>query len=345
LYFSRLDAETANKAYTYRASGFKLNPQGLPAVGPGDISWDPVNETAVLGLAYGVLQQIGEEWYARVQNDTGVEVPNGTVVCFAGVGEDKTLSIAPYVADGSIPSLYVLGVMTHDLPDTGNKGYATVWGHVRDLDTTGADVGETWAEGDVLYASPTYAGKFTNTKPTAPNNCTPVAAVLSVDETAGEIFVRPTIEQQKYYGTFAKTTSQSPAAVDTPYTLTFDSISISNGVAIGAPTSRLVVPQSGLYKIDVSLQLSSSSSSAKTVWAWLRKNGADVANTARLVTVDTNGGYIPLAINEPLPLAAYDYVEVAFAANDTSVSVAPVASTAFAPGAPAATVSVTQVQL
>ena len=77
---------------------------------------------------------------------------------------------------------------------------------------------------------------------------------------------------------------------------------------------------------------------------WLKKNGTAIANSARLVTSDLNNGFIPIAINETISLAANDYVEMAFACDSTNMTVDTVAATAFAPAAPAIVLSVTQVQ-
>lgn len=301
------------------------------------LAWNSTDQAPEVGMDYDVIQQIGLEWYARVGNTTGVTIPNGTVVGFAGATSNALL-VAPYLADGSSPSLYILGVMTHDLPDSGEKGYATVWGFVRDLDTSAFSVG------DILYASPTTAGAFTNVKPTAPNNVIPVAACIVSDASAGVIFVRPTIQQMQYYGVFTKTTDQTPAVINTEYQLTFDNTQISNGVTIGTPTSRIVVPESGLYRLDATVQITSGSSSAKNVWVWFKKNGTAIANSARIVTSDVNNGYVPIALMEPVSLAANDYIELAFAADSTNVTIDTVAATAFAPGAPAVVLSVTQVQ-
>ena len=301
------------------------------------LSWNASDQTLDLGMEYDVTQQIGQETYARVRNSTGSTIPNGTVVGFAGAATDALL-VTPYLADGSLPSLYILGVMTHDLPDSGEKGYCTTWGFVRDIDTS------AFAAGDVLYASPTIAGGLTNVKPTAPNNVIPVAACITSNATTGVIFVRPTIQQMQYYGVFAKTSDQTPAVINTAYAVTFDFTRISNGVVIGTPTSRIVVPQSGLYQIQATIQLGSGSSSAKNVWVWYRKNGTNIANSARLVTLDINNGYIPVSVNEPISLAANDYIELMFAADSTSVTIDAVASTAFAPAAPAVVLEVTQIQ-
>jgi hypothetical protein len=315
---------------------FNTTPTVTPA--KGKINWNSVEETLNIGMDYGVVQQVGQETYARVENLTGSTLLNGTVVGFAGVGANNTLSVAPYLADGTTPSLYILGVMTHALPNSGEIGYCTTFGHVGGLDTSAFSVG------DILYASPTVAGAFTNVKPTAPDNVIPVAAVLDVDATDGEIFVRPTITQMQYYGVFTKTTDQSPALVNTEYLLTFDNTQISNGVIIGVTTSQIIVPQSGLYKFDATLQLTSGNSSAKNIWVWFKKNGTAIANSARIVTSDLNNGYIPITLSESVSLAANEYVELAFAADSTSVTVDNVAATAFAPAAPSIILNVTQVQ-
>jgi hypothetical protein len=303
----------------------------------GRMGWNQTDQTVNLGMDYGVTQQIGQETYARVGNTTGVTIPNGTVVGFAGATSNALL-VAPYLADGSQPTLYILGVMTHDLPDSGEKGYCTTWGFVRDLDTS------AFAVGDLLYASPTVAGALTNVKPTAPNNVIPMAACVVSDASAGVIFVRPTITQMQYYGVFSKTTDQTPAAINTEYLLTFDSAQISNGVVIGGTTSQIIVPQSGLYKIDATVQITSGSSSAKNIWVWFKKNGTAIANSARIITSDVNNGYVTVALSETVSLAANEYIEMAFAADSTNVTVDNVASTAFAPTAPAIILTVTQVQ-
>jgi hypothetical protein len=302
------------------------------------MAWNGDDQTIEIGMEYGVIQQIGMETYARVENTTGVTIPNGTVVGFVGVGANNTLSVAPYLADGSTPTLYILGVMTHDLPDSGEVGYCTVWGHVRDVDTSAFSIG------DVLYASPTVAGAFTATKPTAPDNVVPVAAVLKVGTTDGEIFVRPTIEQQKYYGQFLKTSDQSPAATNTAYAITFDSTPIANGISIGTPASRIVVSESGLYNFAATYQLTSTSSSTKNIWLWFRINGTDVPNSSILVTLSSNNEYKAVARSDFFTLNANQYIELMWAANSTAITLDAVASTAFAPGSPALILAVTQVQ-
>lgn len=302
------------------------------------LGWNNTDKTLNLGMDYGVTQQIGQETYARVGNQTGSTIPNGSVVGFAGATSNALL-VAPYLADGSQPSLYILGVMTHALPDSGEKGYCTTWGFVRDLNTS------AFSAGDILYASPTTAGGLTNVKPTAPDNVIPIAACITSNATTGVIFVRPTIEQQQYYGEFSATTDQTVAVINTPYAVTFDSTDISNGVTVtGSPTTRITVPVAGLYRVSVDMQIASASASAKNMWCWFRKNGTDIPNSAKIATSDVNNGYVSMTHTLTVSLEANQYIEVMYAGDSTSIFLDAAASTAFAPGAPAVQVAITQSQ-
>jgi hypothetical protein len=294
LYFNRITALQQQLSWAQPVDYIDFNTTG--AVAPHQI---------------GRLQQIGQETYARVQNDTGVTIPNGTVVGFAGATDDA-IKVSPYIADGSQSSLYIVGVMTHDFPDTGSRGYCTVWGFVRDVNTS------AFSQGDILYASTTVAGALTNIKPTAPNNVVVVAAAIKIGTTDGIIFVRPTITQQQYYGTFNRGTDFIPALANTAYALPFTSSTLSSGVFIGTPASRIVVGQSGLYNISCTLQYSSSNAAQKNVYSWVRTNGVDIPESARISTLNLNGGYRTVLTSETASLAANDYVEIMVAVSDVA---------------------------
>jgi hypothetical protein len=304
------------------------------------LAWNDAEQTADLGMEYGVVQQIGLEYYARVENATGVTIPRGSVVGFAGVSANNVISVTPYLADGSTPSLYILGVMAHDLPNASQIGYCTVWGHVAGIDTSAFSVG------DILYASPTVAGDFTATKPTAPDNVIPLAAVLEADATNGEIFVRPTIEQERYYGEFYNTAGVTPIAANTAYALAWSGATISDGITIaGAPVTQITVSESGLYQFNARVQFSSGNSSLKSAWVWWKLNGTTTyANSATVGSLSDNGGYMVLRNSEFFSLAAGDYIELMWAVDDTNLEPTNVAATAFAPAAPCAVVEVTQIQ-
>lgn len=307
------------------------------------VVWNALDDTLNLHHSGGVVQQVGQETYIYGRNNTGSIITNGSTIGFAGVDGDFRIEFLDYIADGSYRSEYFLGVATQDI-DSGDLGFVTTFGNVRDFNTTGSAVSESWAIGDELYASPTTAGAFTKVKPTAPNVSIPVAIVLRVSATEGEIFVRPIIEQQKYYGQFSRTTDATAASINTAYAVEFNVTEISNGISIGTPISRLVASGSGLYNFSASFQLLSNSASAKNAWLWFRKNGVDIVDSSSLVTLSGNNQSNSVAKSELISLAAADYVEVMYAVSDTGLFLDATAATAFAPTSPAVLISITQVQ-
>lgn len=322
-----------------RASEITLT-EATGNVDRGQMTWNTTEDTMDLTMGDGVVQQVGYETYMYVKNDTGSTITNGTVVGFSGA--NGQILVAPYTANASANELYFVGVATHDMPD-GDVGPVTVYGKVRDLDTTGPGA-ETWSAGDILYASPTTAGALTNVRPTAPNVVIVVAAVTVVDATAGEIMVRPTIPMGLDYGAFDSPATQTIATINTATAITLGTTLSSNGVSIGTPTSRIVAAQAGYYDVKATLQLSSSDSSSKNIYVWLRKNGTDVSDTTRAFT-NVKTGYTPLSITYPVSLEASDYVELYWAASSTNVTLTPITGLAFAPDSPSVLVSVTQTQL
>lgn len=339
VYFNQLDSLTPNQAQSYKADKFILNTANTTLPAEGELNWDAPDGTVSIGMESGVVQQIGQELYVRVVNNTGSTIPNGTLVGYVSASAtNNVVEVSPYIADGTELTTDFIGMMTHDLPDSGDLGYATTVGLVRGLNTS------AFTLGDVLYASPTVAGAFTNVKPTAPDNVVTLGYVAKVGTTDGVVFVRPVLEQQMYYGTFARITDYTPATANTAYAIPLDDTRIANGIVIGTPASRVVVPQSGFYDISATIQYVSTNASAKTVYSWVKANGVDVIESTRLVTVAGNGVYHPILISETVSLAANEYIEIMVATSDATITATAAAATAFSPASPAVNLVVTQVQ-
>ena len=91
--------------------------------------------------------------------------------------------------------------------------------------------------------------------------------------------------------------------------------------------------------------MTSNNASDKNIWFWFKKNGVNIANTSRLITININTGYSPLAFVETFSLDANDYVELAYASDNTGVSISSVSGlAASAPTAPAIVLTVQQTQ-
>ena len=313
---------------------------------PGTLCWNAEDDTLNIQHTNDVIQQVGQELYLRARNETGSTILNGTTVRFAGASNgdgEPRITAAPFLANGTFPALYTIGVATQDIEDD-EEGFITVFGKVRDLNTTGVGVTETWAVGDILYANPSVAGALTKVKPTAPNNVVPIAAVVKVDATEGEIFVRPTIEQKYSYGLFSRTTDLAVAGINTAYVVNFDTTNVSNGVGIGTTSSKLVVDQSGLYKIDISAQIDSSSGGLQgaTMYMWIRKNGNDVNDSTRRQGVVGAAPSTNMSFSVNINLNANDNIEIAYAGDNTALIFDASSANAFAPSTAAVKVTVTQ---
>jgi hypothetical protein len=122
-----------------------------------------------------------------------------------------------------------------------------------------------------------------------------------------------TIASDKAYGSFYDTTTQSAAAL-TIKAITFNSTELSNDVSIGTPTSRIVVTRAGNYNIQFSAEISNPSAAIDDVTIWLRKNGADLSNSAGIVGSPPKHGAINghtiIGWNYILQAAANDYFEL-----------------------------------
>ena len=205
-----LDAGVAgNKSESYQQNFQKLDYIDFSRTGPHvaaarrrRMQWSEDDGTIGIGLrapqgtySTDVMLKAGQEIYIYAQNTSSVEIDKGTPVMFTGALEESAkITFAKAVADGSQPAAYMLGVAVEDIPENG-FGYITSLGNVSAIDTTGRTVSETWADGDIIYFSPTAPGTWTNVRPTAPNLDLPVAVVLNASSAGGSgvpgsIFVR-----------------------------------------------------------------------------------------------------------------------------------------------------------
>lgn len=329
------------------ATSITLNPQG-EKIEAGTMSYDAFEQTIDITMGNNVIQHIGLDTFMRCKNNSGMTLPKGTAVGFTGVSGEELL-IDRFVADGDpLPELYYVGLTAFDMPDQ-QVGPVQLYGRLHDVNTTGAQHGETWAVGDILYVSPTALGALTKVRPTAPNNVIVTAAVLKVGTTDGQMMVRITLPFGLRYGTFSDTTDQTVPAINTATPVKMNTTDLANGVSVvndgsGNPT-RITVLDSGFYQVAVSNQYTSSNASAKDVQTWIRKNGTDVANSNSYVTLTGNGQSTIFSTTYTISLAAGDYIQVMWASNDTTVSINNIPATGYSPASPSVIIAVTQVQL
>ena len=310
---------------------------------PGQLHWNPAEDCLDIHQYDNTTLQVGLENYVSIYNDTTSTLTNGTVVRFGGIAADQeTPTATPHLADGTVPPLFTIGVLTNDVPP-GSRGRATILGKVRDINTTGASAGETWQAGDLLWVSPTIAGQLTKVKPTAPNIVVSVAAVLRVNTTSGIILVRPTVFPRLRYGRFSNNTNLVTSSINTGISVRFNTTQLANGFFVSSET-RIYATESGFYDFIFGGQILSTNASAKNIWVWSRKNGT-INTESRRKGIVGNSVYDTLSQNFTISMAAGDYVEIRYAVDDVAVEFEASPATAFAPTAPSVTLTIAEIAL
>ena len=142
----------------------------------GTMSWNPDEETLDL-IQDGATLQLGQELQTHCRNNTASSIPNATVVMATGtIGASGRITIAPW--NGTTDVKFIVGITT-EVIEAGTDGKVTIFGKVRDVDTS--LIAGTFTNG-VIYASTSVAGGLTYDKPTT--KAIPLAFLIA-NETAG----------------------------------------------------------------------------------------------------------------------------------------------------------------
>lgn len=310
----------------------------------GTLEWNSNKDCLNIYQEDGTVLQTGLENYVRVHNITGNTLHNGTLVTLSGVNGDKeTPTCVPLVANTTCNPLYALGILTNDILHDG-IGRATRLGEVRNLNTTGSDVSETWSVGDLLFAHPSIPGKLTKIRPTAPNVVIYIGVVLKVDSMNGILLVKPTFYPRLYYGSFYDTSNQTANNINTPYSVKLNSTQINSGIVV-ANNTQIIAQNAGLYNYQFSLQIKSSVSTTGNLYIWYRKNNEDVPNSTTKISISSNRDVEVAAWNFIESMSAGDNFELMWATDSTNVYLLAAANTAFCPAIPSVILTVSQVTL
>jgi nitrogen fixation protein len=144
-----------------------VSPTGTAAV--GTTRWNNTlgsSETTLKGGS--VILKNGVDLVARVVNkvtpNATLTKANYTAVRVSGA-QGQRLAVAYAQANNDNNSADTIGLVTETIA-TNQEGFIITVGQLEEINTTGSLQGESWSDGDVLYLSPTVAGKLTNIKPT-----------------------------------------------------------------------------------------------------------------------------------------------------------------------------------
>jgi len=143
------------------------------------------------------------------------------------------------------------------------------------------------------------------------------------------------------YGTFYDTTTQTAAAINTAYALTFNTTDLSFGVRRGTPTSRIYVDSEGVYNFQFSLQLDKVSGGVGLFYLWARINGVNQTNSATQIRIQGNNAETVAAWNFVYKMNAGDYFELVWSVDTTDITIQTFAAAPPVPGIPSAILTVT----
>ena len=143
------------------------------------------------------------------------------------------------------------------------------------------------------------------------------------------------------YASILDTTDHVAAAVNTAYTITFDTLVFGQDVSIGTPTSRIVVARPGIYNFQFSAQLYNTSGGAHEIVIWPRINGTDVPVSATQMRIEGNNTEGLAAWNFVFALNAGDYFELTYSVSDVSLYIAAFPASAWHPAVPSLILTVT----
>ncbi len=145
-------------------------------------------------------------------------------------------------------------------------------------------------------------------------------------------------------GLFFNTTSQTLVAINTGYPITFNQTYLNNAVALQpASTSRIAVTVSGVYNFQLSCQLKSTNASAKDVQIWIKRGTTTIGYSSHKYTIEGSDNHMNVVWNFNIDLAAGEYIEMYWGADDTNVVMEAIAASAPYPAAASAVMAVSYV--
>lgn len=145
------------------------------------------------------------------------------------------------------------------------------------------------------------------------------------------------------YGYFVDFTNQTVSGANTATAITYNTSASSHNVSIdGTDASKIVFAKSGIYRLNFSAEITSTSASTVTFYFWPRINGTNVANSTMVTTLHNNGQKKIVSRSGVFDVNANDYLQSMFAVDSTNGSLSTTAATSFCTASPSVTLSVAE---
>lgn len=180
--------------YSFKAGQFELDQTPTGTAGVAITRWnDTIGSTETTLKGGNVVLKNGVDLVARVVNKV---TPNTTLTKAAyqavrvSSAQGQRLAVSLAQANNDNNSADTIGLVCETIA-TNQEGFIITVGQLDGINTTGSLQGETWSDGDVLYLSPTTAGRLTNIKPTgASGHIVVIGYVEYAHQNNGKIYVK-----------------------------------------------------------------------------------------------------------------------------------------------------------
>jgi len=154
-----------------------------PEAKSGRAYWDDGSGSLAVTLKGGNVTYIdGQQEYALAYNDTASTMTKGQVVYISGA-QGNRIAVKLAQANTEAASAHTIGFVAETIA-AGAEGWIHSAGPLYKLNTNGLTAGDT------VYLSPSVAGGWTTTRPSAPNHTVILGFLERISATVGSIYVK-----------------------------------------------------------------------------------------------------------------------------------------------------------
>jgi hypothetical protein len=152
-----------------------------------------------------------------------------------------------------------------------------------------------------------------------------------------------------YWGSFYDTTTQTVTSTTEAYVIGLNSSDPDNDGVVVTEGSKIYPTTPGVYNISFSVQVSNSDTQINDASFWYRKNGTDLPYSASILSIPNKhggvNGRIIFYVDIVLKLQPTDYIQLAWSATNTALSLEtiPAGTIAPSPVSPSVICSVVQI--
>lgn len=132
-------------------------------------------------------------------------------------------------------------------------------------------------------------------------------------------------ESENYLSAY-DTTTQTISSSTEAFPWTFNTVDLSRGITV-EDSSKIKVSKEGIYNIQFSAHIKTTTASDTVIYVWPRKNGTDIPYSNTAYDVAGSGKSEVIIINYLLSLKKDDYVQIMWSDSTTTTLATEASST------------------